>query len=58
MVFKKITDNEIEETKSTKVMHSILEVKARIASAQGSVKNYQVQIKKDKELLALLLAAV
>jgi hypothetical protein len=58
MAFKKITDDEIEETKSTKVTHRISEVEKQIASMQGSVKSYQAQIKAQKELLVSLKAAV
>lgn len=58
MVFKKISDDEVEETKSTKITYKISDVKAQIASAQGSIKSYQAQVKDLKELLVSLEAAV
>lgn len=58
MSFKKVTDNEVEETKSTKVIHSISKVKEQIASTQGKIKARQAQVKELKELLANLEAAV
>ena len=49
--FKKLTEDEVEETTESIRVHKISETEAKIASAEGSIDSYKTQIKDLKELL-------